>query len=205
MSLEPQHVVRQLALEEAARVASRDRDDGQVGQQRGADVRHRDIVAQRISPNARQLAVGRPDPFWQNSLAMPQPADRPLSPHLQVYRPMYTMVLSILHRASGLYLSACGFLFVAWISAAALGPDAYACVTSVLASAADAHRARGARSRHSGITCLPASATSPGTPASASRRRRRAGPAPWSLSLAAAACAATLLLTPAGRFLAGSP
>ena len=133
MALESQDVVRELALEEAARVASRDRDDGEVGQQRGAYVRHRDIVAQRISANARLLAVGRPDPFWQNSLAMPQSADRPLSPHLQVYRPMYTMVLSILHRASGLYLSACGFLFVAWLSAAALGPDAYACATDILA------------------------------------------------------------------------
>ncbi len=46
---------------------------------------------------------------------------------------MYTMVLSILHRVSGLYLSACGFLFVAWLSAAALGPDAYACATDILA------------------------------------------------------------------------
>jgi len=48
---------------------------------------------------------------------MPLPAERPLSPHLQVYRPMYTMVLSILHRASGLYLSACGFLLVGWLVA----------------------------------------------------------------------------------------
>ncbi len=45
---------------------------------------------------------------------------------------MYTTVLSILHRASGLYLSACGFVFVAWIAAAALGPDAYACATNIL-------------------------------------------------------------------------
>jgi succinate dehydrogenase / fumarate reductase, cytochrome b subunit len=39
---------------------------------------------------------------------------------------MYTMVLSILHRVSGLYLSACSLLFVAWIAAVALGPAAYA-------------------------------------------------------------------------------
>jgi succinate dehydrogenase / fumarate reductase cytochrome b subunit len=38
---------------------------------------------------------------------------------------MYTMVLSILHRASGLFLSACSLLFVAWIAAVALGPAAY--------------------------------------------------------------------------------
>jgi len=35
-------------------------------------------------------------------------------------------VLSILHRASGLFLSACSLLFVAWIVAVALGPAAYA-------------------------------------------------------------------------------
>ncbi len=40
---------------------------------------------------------------------------------------MYTMVLSILHRASGLFLSACGLLFVTWLVAIALGPAAYAC------------------------------------------------------------------------------
>lgn len=39
---------------------------------------------------------------------------------------MYTMVLSILHRASGLWLSAAGFGLVAWLVAAARGPEAYA-------------------------------------------------------------------------------
>ena len=47
---------------------------------------------------------------------------------------MYTMVLSIMHRASGLYLSGCGFLFVAWIVSAALGPAAYACVSRFLST-----------------------------------------------------------------------
>ena len=52
--------------------------------------------------------------------------DRPLSPHLQVYRPTYTMVLSILHRMSGLALSASALLLVAWLVAAACGAEAYA-------------------------------------------------------------------------------
>ena len=56
---------------------------------------------------------------------MPSPAERPLSPHLQVYRPIYTLVLSILHRASGLYLSACSLLFIVWIVAVVIGPAAY--------------------------------------------------------------------------------
>ena len=37
---------------------------------------------------------------------MSQPNTRPLSPHLQVYRPQLTSVLSISHRASGVFLSA---------------------------------------------------------------------------------------------------
>ncbi len=51
---------------------------------------------------------------------------RPLSPHLQVYRFGYTMALSILHRASGAFLSACTVLLVAWLVAAAAGPEPYA-------------------------------------------------------------------------------
>lgn len=65
---------------------------------------------------------------------MPHPAERPLSPHLQVYRMMYTMVLSGLHRMSGLYLSACAILFVGWVLAAALGPVAYECATRIFSS-----------------------------------------------------------------------
>ncbi|MDB9890474.1 succinate dehydrogenase, cytochrome b556 subunit [Alphaproteobacteria bacterium] len=46
---------------------------------------------------------------------------RPLSPHLQVYRPQLTSVMSIMHRASGAVL-ATGSLFVAlWLVALAAG------------------------------------------------------------------------------------
>lgn len=57
---------------------------------------------------------------------------RPLSPHLQVYRPMYTMVLSILHRSSGVFLSAASLLLAHWLFAAARGPEAYANAVRVL-------------------------------------------------------------------------
>lgn len=60
--------------------------------------------------------------------------DRPLSPHLQVYRPAYTMVLSILHRMSGLALSASALLLVAWLVAAARGADGYAAASRFFAS-----------------------------------------------------------------------
>lgn len=51
---------------------------------------------------------------------------RPLSPHLQVYRPQITTVLSISHRLSGLLMAASSVLLVAWLVAAASGPEAYA-------------------------------------------------------------------------------
>jgi len=56
---------------------------------------------------------------------MPTPS-RPLSPHLQVYRPMYTMVLSMTHRASGVFQSVGLALLAGWLMAAASGAQAYA-------------------------------------------------------------------------------
>ena len=51
--------------------------------------------------------------------------NRPLSPHLQVYRPQWTSVLSILHRATGVVLSI-GAVYIAWwLVAAASGGEYY--------------------------------------------------------------------------------
>jgi succinate dehydrogenase / fumarate reductase cytochrome b subunit len=61
-------------------------------------------------------------------------ADRPLSPHLQVYRWQLTSVLSILHRAAGVVLSAGTILLVGWLVAAASGPEAYEGVQNFLGS-----------------------------------------------------------------------
>jgi len=59
---------------------------------------------------------------------------RPLSPHLGVYKFMYTMSLSILHRITGLAASV-GFLaFVWWLMALASGPGAYESALRVLTS-----------------------------------------------------------------------
>jgi succinate dehydrogenase / fumarate reductase cytochrome b subunit len=61
-------------------------------------------------------------------------AERPLSPHLQIYRPMLTMMMSIAHRISGA-ANAAGFVLLAWwLVAIATGPDAYAQVSSVFTS-----------------------------------------------------------------------
>jgi succinate dehydrogenase cytochrome b subunit len=61
-------------------------------------------------------------------------ADRPLSPHLQIYRWQLTSVLSILHRATGVALSAGTILLVWWLVAAASGPEAYEGVQEFLGS-----------------------------------------------------------------------
>src|ERR1700709_1715872 len=53
------------------------------------------------------------------------PAQRPLSPHLQIYRPMLTMMMSIVHRITGAALYF-GTLIVAWwLLAAAAGQNPY--------------------------------------------------------------------------------
>ena len=62
------------------------------------------------------------------------PDPRPLSPHLQVYRWQLTSVMSILHRLSGIALSAGAILLVWWLVAAAQGPEAYAGVQWFLGS-----------------------------------------------------------------------
>ncbi|MBV8193597.1 MAG: succinate dehydrogenase, cytochrome b556 subunit [Alphaproteobacteria bacterium] len=55
-----------------------------------------------------------------------RPVHRPLSPHLQIYRPQLTSMLSILHRATGIALSV-GVLYLAiWVMCAAGKPDTYA-------------------------------------------------------------------------------
>ena len=61
-------------------------------------------------------------------------ADRPLSPHLQIYRWQLTSVLSILHRATGIALSGGAVLLVWWLVAAATGPEAYEGVEEFLGS-----------------------------------------------------------------------
>lgn len=60
--------------------------------------------------------------------------DRPLSPHLQVYRPQITSVLSILHRMTGVALTLGLILLVWWFIAAATGPEYFIFVDGLLRS-----------------------------------------------------------------------
>lgn len=54
------------------------------------------------------------------------PADRPLSPHLQIYKPQLTSMLSISHRLTGVALGLGTLFLVWWLIAAATGDAAFA-------------------------------------------------------------------------------
>jgi succinate dehydrogenase / fumarate reductase, cytochrome b subunit len=60
--------------------------------------------------------------------------ERPLSPHLSIYRPMLTMMMSITHRITGAALFFGTLLLTWWLLAAASGPTAYAKVQGFLGS-----------------------------------------------------------------------
>ncbi len=62
------------------------------------------------------------------------PLNRPLSPHLQVYRPQITSVLSILHRMTGVALTIGTVLLTWWLVAAAYGPEQFANAQAFLGS-----------------------------------------------------------------------
>ena len=55
-----------------------------------------------------------------------RPVHRPLSPHLQVYKPQLTSMLSILHRATGIALSVGALYLVIWVVFASASPRTYA-------------------------------------------------------------------------------
>jgi succinate dehydrogenase / fumarate reductase cytochrome b subunit len=61
-------------------------------------------------------------------------SQRPLSPHLQIYRPQLTSLLSITHRAAGIALMLGTLVLVYWLLAAASGAEAYASAQRLLGS-----------------------------------------------------------------------
>jgi len=59
---------------------------------------------------------------------------RPLSPHLQVYRPQLTSVLSISHRLTGIGLMVGTLMLTCWLVAAAGGGVTYEAIRGFLGS-----------------------------------------------------------------------
>lgn len=60
--------------------------------------------------------------------------NRPLSPHIQIYRPQINTVTSILTRITGNGLILGGLLITWWLVAAATGPEAFETANGVLTS-----------------------------------------------------------------------
>jgi succinate dehydrogenase / fumarate reductase cytochrome b subunit len=62
------------------------------------------------------------------------PVQRPLSPHLTIYHPALTMMMSIVHRITGGALYVGSILVAWWLIAAATGPNGYAVVQWFMAT-----------------------------------------------------------------------
>jgi succinate dehydrogenase / fumarate reductase cytochrome b subunit len=62
------------------------------------------------------------------------PQDRPMSPHLQVWRWHVTMATSILHRATGMALYVGALVVAGWVVALASGPEAFDAYRALLGS-----------------------------------------------------------------------
>jgi len=61
-------------------------------------------------------------------------SNRPMSPHLQVYRPQLTSMMSILHRVSGVALAGGLVVMLWWLVALASGPEYYQHVMGIAGS-----------------------------------------------------------------------
>ncbi len=59
---------------------------------------------------------------------------RPLSPHIQVYRWQWTMLMSIVHRATGVALAIGSILLVLWLVSLAAGPASFERAQLILGS-----------------------------------------------------------------------
>lgn len=60
--------------------------------------------------------------------------ERPLSPHLSIYKPQITSVMSITHRLTGVFNLIGAYVFVAWLTAILMGEAAYQYIMGLLGS-----------------------------------------------------------------------
>ncbi len=61
-------------------------------------------------------------------------SSRPLSPHLQIYRPQLTSILSITHRGTGIFLSLGAIVLAYWLMSIAGGEASYTAARECLGS-----------------------------------------------------------------------
>lgn len=64
----------------------------------------------------------------------PSPQNRPIAPHVSIWRWHVTMATSIIHRATGVGLYGAALIFAFWLMAAAAGPEMYEPLMSLLLS-----------------------------------------------------------------------
>src|SRR5262249_17739788 len=62
-----------------------------------------------------------------------QTVERPLSPHVSIYKPLINMVMSILHRLTGAALYFGTLLLAAWLIATAMGEAQFSYVNALFA------------------------------------------------------------------------
>src|SRR5215217_4813231 len=74
-------------------------------------------------------------PFRGPAMAITKTSERPLSPHIQIYRWPMPMIMSILHRITGAGLYFGTLLMAWWLIAAGSGPNAYAKMGAFMGSA----------------------------------------------------------------------
>src|SRR5271170_2892992 len=87
-----------------------------------------------LGRNNRELGAGV-ERRWVNTMAETKaPAARPLSPHLQIYRPMLTMMMSIAHRITGGALYFGTLLLAWWLIAASSDAKSFEIVAAVYSS-----------------------------------------------------------------------
>ena len=61
-------------------------------------------------------------------------SNRPLSPHLQIYKPIFTMMMSIVHRITGAALYFGTILVAWWLISVAIGGSYYEFTTAIFGS-----------------------------------------------------------------------
>ena len=59
---------------------------------------------------------------------------RPLSPHLMIYKPQLTSVLSITHRGTGVFLSIGSLFLSCWLLSIANGPESYSSLQNYISA-----------------------------------------------------------------------
>ncbi len=82
-----------------------------------------------VSPVARPEFVGD----YRKGIYMAA-RNRPLSPHLQVYKPQITSILSITHRITGVALVFGALVLTYWLMSATYGAEAFATAQALIGS-----------------------------------------------------------------------